>query len=134
MRRFARLRDFGHDATFVTHDGVGRLASCLHEADPTGKLGLIVCHERSTTGYLIDMDSGKIKTVDSERKVRSAGCTFVVWLSEAALRDILRGALSPLDALVGKRLRYAGSEDAGIAIFRAIATNPSDILAPCREV
>ena len=134
MRSFACLEDFGEDASFPLIDGLQRLCARLRDSPNDGKLGFVVCVCKKPIGFILNMDNGKVKHVDDEGEVRRAGCVVIVWLYEDVLRLVLRGVRSPLDALINGQLRYAGRDRKAIELLRAIVTDPSDILAPCREL
>lgn len=58
---------------------------------------------------------------------------FIVCVRDDTLNLVLRGTLSPPEALMNGRLRYAGDERLGVAVLRELAVTTDAIFEPCRE-
>jgi putative sterol carrier protein len=132
MERLAKLRTFGHVSAPNWRAGLENVAAELSSSALSGQLMVtVVGTERRT--LLIDLDEHHAHDLTESLEVRDPMHRIAVWVKEDSLNAILRGELSPLEALLRGSLRYAGDEVLGVAILRQLAVTEDAVFEPCRD-
>jgi hypothetical protein len=129
FERFAMLRPYADAKTRDVRSGLQKAAAQLTASPLSGKM-VLVTPEAEGRPLLVDLDMAEINELTDPSKVTP---DFVVFASGDTIISILRGELSPLEALATGNLRYAGNEDLGVAILRELATSQDAVFEPCRE-
>jgi len=132
VNQFAKLRDFCAESGTDTKSGLDQVTSHLARGPLSGKVAYVVCGAEERR--LLHADLSQPKTSDiSEETLAAEPPDLVVYVQNDALLEILRGELSPIAALLRGRLRYAGDEKLGVAIFRELASTHDAVFEPCRQ-
>jgi len=130
MDRLARLRSFAEPSSDID-TGLRRAAETLCSGPLSGHLAIVIT-EHDTRVLRIDLSKPDVEKWTESHQAESAP-DLVVLAKRDALAAILRGELSPLEALFRGALRYAGDEQLGVQILRELSTSQDAVFEPCRE-
>jgi putative sterol carrier protein len=129
MSRLAKLRDFSGEDLRASLE---KVAAELPRGSMSGKLAVVVT-EVERRVLLLDIGHSEVEEWPASRGSMPSAPDFIVFAKLDTLRAVLRGELSPLEALLAGRLRYSGSTGLGIAILRQLASTQDAVFEPCRD-
>lgn len=132
MKPFAKLRDFSVKLPGDLKSILDNVAAQVPRRPLSGTLAIVVVECDRRRVLHANLRSAVIREIP-EGETPDDPPDIVVYVERDALMDILRGGLSPLEALFDGRLRYAGDEQLGLALFRELAGTRDAVFEPCRQ-
>jgi putative sterol carrier protein len=132
MGRLATLRNFAGDSGVDLSSGLHKVATDLSRASLSGKVAVIVTDAQPRI-LLLHLDTPRVEEVPASNRSVATTPDFVVYARHETLSAILSGELSPLEALLCGRLRYAGNEEFGLRILRQLALSQDAVFELCRD-
>jgi SCP-2 sterol transfer family len=132
MARLAKLRDFSDNSVVDLRVSLGKVAAELSRGSLACKVAIIVGEDEQNL-LLIHLDPPRVEEWSASRETVATKPDFILYANRDTLSAVLRGQLSPLEALLDGRLRYAGNEELGVAILRQLASTQDAIFEPCRD-
>jgi hypothetical protein len=132
MERLATLRRFFDEASGDLKESLERVARDLASERFSGRVAVVTTDQERRL-FLINLENSSAEEWPASRSTMDEAPRFVIYVKEHTLREILMGALSPLEAMLTGCLRYAGDEIFGLAILRRLASSDDAVFEPCRE-
>src|SRR4030095_4526503 len=129
---FAKLRNFTDKATPDLTPSLEKVATHLASRGLSGEIAVVLA-EKEPALVLMNLSQGSVHETAMSRRTLKKAPEFVVYVKKDMLWDILRGELSPGEAFLNGRLRYAGDEQIGVRIMHELAISEDAIFEPRRE-
>jgi hypothetical protein len=132
MKQFAKLRDYSTKLPGNLKAILDNVAAQVPQRPLTGTMAIVVFECERRRLLHANLSSAEIEEIP-EGKTPDKSPDFAIYVEHDALMKILRGQLSPLEAVSEGQLRYGGDEELGVAIFRELASTDDAVFEPCRQ-
>jgi hypothetical protein len=122
-RQLARLRPLLKGKEGTPGDAIEPLARAMQGLAGKGRIRVTCLGGNRPTSWTVTHQGGKA-AVDRRGGSKPGAATLEMMATDATLRAILAGELSPLEAFAQNRLRFRGNPDYARLVLRHLAQRP----------